>query len=286
MFVVAEAKKIDSKDDKVSETNSSVTEDRTPDHVACEYVDVEEIAIGEVKVPNYSAEEHETWSLLMAAQEKLIPGRACDAFIFGLEKVNFPSERIPSLAEVSANIERHSGWSLVRVEGLVRESAFFDLLSRKKFPSTDFIRKRAELEYTPAPDMFHDLFGHTPLLTNEDFTEFFQDFGRIGVNASERFASDHPVHKMLARIYWFTVEFGLTRGHSGEYRAYGSGSTSSPKEIQFCVSDECQKVPFDIDQIAAKDYDIWKLQEEVFVVDTFAELGQGFRSWAKRNGLL
>jgi phenylalanine-4-hydroxylase len=249
-----------------------------------EYCEVNEAPIENAPVPTYTAEEHGTWEILLQTQEKLLPGRACQEFLEGLEAVKFPKQRIPALRDVSRTIESRTGWRLVRVEGLVHPVAFFDLLSRKIFPSTDFIRKREEVEYTPAPDMFHDLFGHTPLLTNPDFCEFFQSFGQFGVNASKRFPPEHAIHEMLPRLYWFTVEFGLINTTKG-IRAYGSGSVSSPKEIEFCVSNACRKHAWNVDTVAARAYDIWKLQEDVFVIDSFAQLGTSFRDWAKRQGI-
>jgi phenylalanine-4-hydroxylase len=250
------------------------------------YCSVFENDIEKVPVPNYTEQEHGTWKLLLARQESLMKNRACDEFIEGLGKINFPKEEIPKLRDISSSIKKHTGWTLIRVDGLVHPKDFFQLLARRVFPSTDFIRKREELDYTPAPDMFHDLFGHTPLLTNPDFTEFFEDFGRIGVTAYKKFPDEnHEIHKMLPRIYWFGVEFGLIDTPKG-IRAYGSGSVSSPQELEFCVSDKCKKLPFHIDAVASKDYDIWHLQEEVFVIPSFNDLGQQFRAWAKRNHVL
>jgi len=250
-----------------------------------EYVKVYEKPIEEVPVPNYSDEEHGTWELLIKTQQSLVKNRACEPFIKGLERVNFPENHIPKLRDISANIEKHSGWKLLRVDGLVHPTDFFDLLSRQIFPSTDFIRKRSELLYTPAPDMFHDLFGHSPLLTDPDFCEFFKDFGTIGVNASKRFPQDHFVHQALPRLYWFNVEFGLINDPKG-LRAYGAGSVSSPEEIKFCVSEKSRKHPFDVEVISKRDYDIWHLQEDVFVIDSFQQLGKEFRAWARRSDLL
>ncbi|MEO5666435.1 MAG: phenylalanine 4-monooxygenase [Bdellovibrionota bacterium] len=249
-----------------------------------EYCKVDERPLSEVPVPPYTEEEHGTWALLLAKQDQLVVGRACDEFIEGLKVVKFPKTEIPRLRDISARIEAATGWKIVRVDGLVHTKDFWNLLSRKIFPSTDFIRKRAELDYTPEPDMFHDLFGHTPLLTNPEFTEFFQDFGHIGVRATDKYPEDHEIHKMLGRIYWFTVEFGLIQTASG-LRAYGSGSVSSPEEMQFCVSDKCRHHPFDIEVISKRDYDIWHLQEDVFVIPSFEKLGKDFRAWAKRQGV-
>jgi phenylalanine-4-hydroxylase len=238
--------------------------------------------IHDVPVPQYTEEEHGTWKLLMESQAKVLPGRACDEFLDGLEKINFPKENIPSLASISDLIEPYTGWRLMRVDGLVPDKEFFHLLAEKIFPSTDFIRKREELGYTPAPDMFHDLLGHVPLLIHPRFAAFFEKFGRAGVKA---FALNHPATKMLPRIYWYTVEFGLVQNSDG-LRIFGAGIVSSPKEAVYSVSPEPDKFKFDIEGIAAKPYDIWHMQGELFIIESFDQLESEFDRWATAQGLL
>jgi phenylalanine-4-hydroxylase len=237
--------------------------------------------IHEVDVPAYTEEEHGTWALLVENQQKVLPGRACNEFMEGLSQIRFPADRIPRLADISDAIEKHTGWTLTRVDGLVPDKEFFHLLAERIFPSTDFIRARSELGYTPAPDMFHDLLGHVPLLTNPRFTAFFEKFGRAGVKA---FQLNHPATKMLPRIYWYTVEFGLIRNPEG-LRIYGSGIVSSPNEVLFSLSDKPTKRPFDIDVIANKPYDIWHMQEELFVIESFDQLELEFDRWTRQQGL-
>jgi phenylalanine-4-hydroxylase len=238
--------------------------------------------IHEVEVPNYSEEEHGTWALLMENQEKVLPHRACTEFMEGLEGVSFPKGRIPRLADISDAIEKHTGWTLMRVDGLVPDREFFQLLAERIFPSTDFIRPREELGYTPSPDMFHDLLGHVPLLINERFTAFFEKFGKAGVRA---FELNHPGTKMLPRIYWYTVEFGLIKNSEG-LRIYGSGIVSSPNEVLYSLSNEPKHIPFDIEAIAQKPYDIWHMQEELFVINSFEQLESEFDRWARSQDLL
>lgn len=238
--------------------------------------------IHEVEVPNYTSEEHGTWALLIENQEKVLPARACNEFVEGLKAIGFPKKHIPKLADISDAIEKCTGWKLMRVDGLVPDKEFFHLLAEKIFPSTDFIRTREELGYTPSPDMFHDLLGHVPLLVNPRFTAFFEKFGQAGVKA---FQLNHPATKMLPRIYWYTVEFGLIRNLEG-LRIYGAGIVSSPNEVLYSLSEKPKKIPFDIDVIAAKPYDIWHMQEELFVIESFDQLEMEFDRWAKTQGLL
>jgi phenylalanine-4-hydroxylase len=238
--------------------------------------------IHDVAVPNYTEEEHGTWSILMDNQIKVLPERACNEYMAGLKKINFAKKRIPKLADVSDAVEDATGWKLMRVDGLVPDKEFFQLLKEKIFPSTDFIRGRDEVGYTPSPDMFHDLLGHVPLLTDSRFTAFFEKFGIAGVNA---FQKNHPGTKMLPRIYWYTVEFGLIRNPEG-LRIYGSGIVSSPNETLYSLSDKPKLHPFDIEAIAKKPYDIWHMQEELFVIESFDQLELEFDRWATRQGLL
>lgn len=251
-----------------------------------EYVIFKELAIEDAPIPTYTEVEHGTWALLIEAQKKLLPGRACDEYLQGLENVNFPETRIPTLKEISDQVKQFTGWKLMRADGLVHPKDFFGLLSRKTFPSTDFIRKREELNYTPAPDMFHDLFGHTPLLTNNDFCDFFQLFGTVGVNAYKKYPDEnHEVNTMLARTYWYTVEFGLIENPDG-MRIFGSGQLSSPNEVIYTLTDKCKKILFDMDVVTHKDYDIWHMQEEVFYVKSWSDLTEGFKNWALSKELL
>lgn len=232
--------------------------------------------IHDVPVPTYSPIEHQTWATLLGNQQRVLPGRACREFLNGLEVIDFPRDHIPRLADISDRVEACTGWRLVRVDGIVPDAEFFALLASRHFPSTDFIRKPEELGYTPAPDMFHDLMGHVPLLTDRRFCAFFERFGQVGVKA---FELDHPAREWLPRIYWYTVEFGLIR-EGNEHHIYGSGILSSPDEVLFSLSDQTHKCPFDIEVMSAEPYDIWHMQQKLFVIESFDQLEQSFARWA------
>lgn len=240
-----------------------------------------ELDIHRAAVPDYTDIEHHTWATLLANQAAVLPGRACSEFLAGLALIDFPKERIPRLADISDRIEATTGWRLTRVDGIVPDKDFFELLAQRIFPSTDFIRKPEEIGYTPAPDMFHDLLGHAPLLSNPRFASFFERFGRAGVKA---FESEHPGRVWLPRIYWYTVEFGLIRNPEG-LRIYGAGIMSSPNEVLYSLSDKTRKVDFDIDLIAETSYDIWHMQEQLFVIDSFDQLENEFAHWTEQHGL-
>ena len=242
----------------------------------------DELDIHKAAIPLYTETEHRTWATLLANQRAVLPNRACAEFIAGLEVIDFPADRIPRLVDVSDRLEAQTGWRLTRVDGIVPDKDFFPLLAQRIFPSTDFIRKPEEVGYTPAPDMFHDLLGHVPLLTNPRFCHFFEQFGQAGVNA---FALDHPAQVWLPRLYWYTVEFGLINSDDGR-RIYGSGIVSSPQEVLYSLSEKTRKKAFDIETIIATPYDIWHMQEELFVIDSFEQLENSFSQWADGHGLL
>ncbi len=233
----------------------------------------------DITYPGYSEEEHETWKLMYARQEKLLPGRASDEYLEGLKLMDFPRDRIPALGDASRVLEKTTNWKVARVPGLLHEQDFFSRLARRVFPSTDYIRPRHEMDYTPAPDLFHDVFGHMPMITNPVFANFYQKIGQAALNAQGQ------DRRRLERIYWFTVEFGLIR-NNGDLRIYGNGIISSYSEVQFSLTDEAEKRPFDPDKMAEQEYDVWHMQPLLFVIDSFEQLEEGFYGWARKRKLL
>jgi phenylalanine-4-hydroxylase len=191
----------------------------------------------------------------------------------------FPKERIPALREVSRVLERTTGWTVARVPGLLHEEDFFGSLACRVFPSTDYIRPRHEMDYTPAPDLFHDVFGHTPMITNQAFADFYQRLGAAAISARGK------DRRLLERFYWFTVEFGLIRAGDG-LRIYGNGILSSCAEVHHSLTDAVVKLDFDPDRIVEQEYDVWHLQPVLFVIDSFEQLATEFDAWAKRRELL
>ncbi len=235
----------------------------------------------EIPYPNYSADEHDIWKTLYARQRELIPGRACQEYIDGLGMLRLPEDRVPALRDVSAVLEKATNWKLTRSPGLLHEKDFFERLARRVFPATDYVRPRQELDYTPAPDLFHDVFGHTPMIVHDQFANFFQKIGEAA--ASENAVGD--VRLGLVRIYWFTVEFGLIDTPQG-MRIYGNGITSSYGEVQHSLTDAVEKRPFIPEKVAQQEYDIWHMQPVLFVIDSFEQLETGFENWAKSHRLL
>ena len=199
-------------------------------------------------------------------------------FLDGVKILGLQNDRIPALRELSASLEEATGWKVARIPGLLHERDFFGLLARRIFPSTDYIRGVEELDYTPAPDLFHDIFGHMPMLTDPDFADFYHRFGKAALNAAGQDRNS------LERLHWFTVEFGLVDQAIGR-RIYGAGILSSKEEVRHALSDEVTVHHFDSDRVTEQDYEVWHLQDVLFVVDSFAELESGFKEWTARRGL-
>ncbi|MCS3611226.1 phenylalanine 4-monooxygenase [Salinibacter ruber] len=234
----------------------------------------------EIEYPDYPDEDHETWQILVERQMEQLPGRACEAYMRGQDVLGLEGDQIPDLADLSRRLNEETGWEVANVPGLIHEKNFFSLLSQRKFPSTNYVRGREELDYTPAPDCFHDIFGHMPMLTQPEFADFYQLYGQAAQNAE---GADRP---RLERFHWFTVEFGLIQEQE-EKRIFGAGIVSSNEEVTHALSDEVTLHPFDPEHIVEKDdYEVYNLQKELFVLDSFEQLVDGFRDWTSKNGLL
>jgi len=215
---------------------------------------------------SYTAADHETYRRLYARQAALLPGLACDEFIAALPSLG-ASDHIPRFADINERLRKATGWEIVTVPGLIPEVPFFTLLANRKFPVTDWIRKPEEFDYIVEPDVFHDLFGHVPLLFNPVFADHMQEYGKGGLKAHSLGACEQ-----LSRLYWYTVEFGLIRQADG-LRAYGAGILSSSGELQHSVqSAEPQRLPLDIERVMRTRYKIDSYQQTYFVINSFQEL--------------
>ncbi len=214
----------------------------------------------------YSAADHDTYRRLYARQLQQLPGLACDEFIEAVQQLGAP-DRIPRFDDISERLFKASGWQIVGVPGLIPEEAFFALLADRKFPVTDWIRKPEEFDYVVEPDIFHDLFGHVPLLFDPTFADYMQAYGAGGLKASRLDACE-----LLARLYWYTVEFGLIATPAG-LRAYGAGILSSAGELRHSItSREPRRVAFDLQRLMRSRYKIDTYQASYFVVDSFQQL--------------
>jgi len=215
----------------------------------------------------YSQEEHAIWRLLFERQQRLLVGRACREYLEGLGMLGVAADGIPDFRGLSEVLEHATGWRIVAVPGLVPDDVFFAHLARRRFPSTCFIRRRDQLDYLQQPDVFHDICGHVPLLMNPVFADYLQAYGEGGLKALRL---GHLPH--LARLYWYTVEFGLIATEEG-LRIYGSGILSSAGESVYALDDpRPRRLRFDLRRIMRTRYRIDDFQEIYFVIDDFREL--------------
>ena len=216
---------------------------------------------------DYSAEEHAVWRLLFERQQRLLVGRACDEYLAGLGALGVAAAGIPDFRELSDILDSATGWRIVAVPGLVPDGVFFAHLARREFPSTCFIRRRDQLDYLQEPDVFHDICGHVPLLMNPVFADYLQAYGEGGLKALRLGHLER-----LARLYWYTVEFGLIATPAG-LRIYGSGILSSAGESVYCLDDpRPHRIRFDLRRVMRTRYRIDRFQETYFVIDEFQQL--------------
>jgi phenylalanine-4-hydroxylase len=216
---------------------------------------------------SYSAEEHGRWDRLFARAMDILPGRACDEFLDAMNKLQLSEKGVPDMERLSDRLEKMTGWRVVPVTDLVPDEIFFDHLANKRFPAGAFIRSEQEMDYLEEPDIFHDIFGHVPLLANPVYSDFIQAYGKGGQRALRlgRLAN-------LARLYWYTVEFGLVRSNNG-LRIFGAGIMSSTAESVFSLEDSSpHRVAFDLERVMRTRYIIDDFQKTYFVIDSFERL--------------
>jgi phenylalanine-4-hydroxylase len=215
----------------------------------------------------YSDEEHAIWRFLFERQQRLLVGRACREYLEGLRGLGVASAGIPNFGRLSDILDRATGWRIVAVPGLVPDDVFFAFLAERRFPSTCFIRRRDQLDYLQEPDVFHDIYGHVPLLMNPVFADYMQAYGKAGLKALRL-----GYLRQLARLYWYTVEFGLIATQEG-LRIYGSGILSSAGESIYCLEDpQPHRMGFDLCRVMRTQYRIDRYQETYFMIDGFEQL--------------
>ncbi|ATE65584.1 phenylalanine 4-monooxygenase [Rhizorhabdus dicambivorans] len=215
----------------------------------------------------YGASEHATWDKLFARQTAMLPGRVVPAFLEGVALAGLDRPGIPNFEELSERLMKATGWQVLAVPGLVPEDVFFDHLAHRRFVAGSFIRRPDQLDYLQEPDVFHDVFGHVPLLAHPIFADYMQAYGQGGLRALEKGAIDR-----LARLYWYTVEFGLIRDGDG-CKLYGAGIVSSYGESIFALDDPSpNRIGFDLKRVMRTRYRIDDYQQNYFVIDSFDDL--------------
>ena len=216
---------------------------------------------------SYSTEEHDRWDRLFARIGEVLPGRACDEFIEAMGQLRLSESGIPDMEKLSDRLEKLTGWRVVPVHGLVPDEVFFDHLANRRFPAGAFIRSEAEMDYLEEPDIFHDIFGHVPLLANPAYSDFMEAYGKGGQRALSmgRLAN-------LARLYWYTIEFGLIHTSEG-LRIFGAGIMSSVGETRFALDDPSpNRIDFDLTRVMRTNYIIDDYQQTYFAIESFEKL--------------
>lgn len=215
----------------------------------------------------YTSEEHAVWDILYQRQIEVLPGLAADEFLQGLKALDLGKGGIPNFETMSDELEALTGWRVVAVPGLVPDAVFFEHLANRRFPAGQFIRKREQLDYLQEPDVFHDVFGHVPMLTNPIFADYMEAYGKGGLRSLE-----WDCLKNLAALYWYTVEFGLIKTDKG-MRIYGAGIVSSKTESIFAIHDASpNRIGFDLERVMTTDYRIDDFQQTYFAIDGYKQL--------------
>lgn len=222
----------------------------------------------EPKQADYDSDDDAIWDDLFARQMDVLPGRAASAFMAGLEKLDLSRGGVPEFARLSSELGGMTGWSVVPVPMLIPDHVFFWHLANRRFPAGNFIRTRETFDYIQEPDVFHDVFGHVPMLTDPVFADYMQEYGHAGWKAMR-----YNRLKALGALYWYTVEFGLIEEAPGDIRAYGAGIVSGPAEAQFAVEAQSpNRVMLNVDRVMRTDYVISDLQPTYFVIESFEDL--------------
>ncbi|MDW7694365.1 phenylalanine 4-monooxygenase [Flammeovirgaceae bacterium SG7u.111] len=215
----------------------------------------------------YTSEDFEVWKKLVDRQMEQLPQVASPAYLEGISAIGFTREAIPKFSEVNEVLEAKTGWNLEVVKGLIPNKEFFELLKNQRFPASTWFRKLSQLGYLEEPDMFHDVFGHVPLLTNQHFCDFLSGLSEIAL----RHIENEWAIELVSRLYWYTVEFGLIR-EEGKTKIYGAGILSSSGESVYCLSNKATHLPYNVTEILATPYIKDKFQEKYWVISSYKEL--------------
>lgn len=214
----------------------------------------------------YDDEAHDVWRVLYDRRMATLHDTGSAVFLDGLQRIGLAPDRVPELSGVNQRLAARTGWSAVGVRGFIPAAQFFRCLAQRRFPTTLSVRPRAQLDYLPEPDIFHDVFGHVPLHAHAVFAEFLQQFGVLASHADTEAETT-----AMARLFWFTVEFGLIR-ERGRIRIYGSGLISSHGDAANALGPRCDRRPFDLHDVLSQPFEIDRIQDVLFVLESFDQL--------------
>ena len=231
----------------------------------------------EQRYGGYTKDDHEAWQMLFDRQMTYLADHASQTYLTGARLINLRRDRVPPLTDINERLKPRTGWQSRAVPGYLPPKAFFACLSRREFPTTVVIRPKTSLDYLPQPDIFHDVFGHVPLHADPIFADFLQTYGLAALKCDD---DEHT--KRLARLFWFTVEFGLIR-EGGELKVYGSGLISSPGESRHSLtSSEVERRPFDLETVCDTHFEIDHYQPILYVLESFEQLRDAMQTYASR----
>ncbi|MEI8137246.1 MAG: phenylalanine 4-monooxygenase [Bacteroidota bacterium] len=225
---------------------------------------------------NYTPEDFLVWKTLFNRQMKNLENKVSNEFILSLENVGFKADLIPDFTEVNQKLNNYTGWQLITVPNISEADEFFTFLSQKKFTSTCWLRTLQQLDYLEEPDMFHDVFGHTPLLSNTSYSLFFEAMGKLAV----KYINEKEIILKLQRLYWFTIEFGLIN-EDNQIKVFGAGIISSKEETENAIGNKSIKTDFNLAKIMKHDFRTDVLQNEYFVIDSFEQLSESLKQFEK-----
>ena len=227
----------------------------------------------------YTAEDHDVWRILYERRVPQLSDTASQTFLKGIDLIGLDAKHVPDLADVNRRLKPLTGWQAMPVPGYLPAKDFFLSLSERKFPTTITVRPRAQLDYLPEPDIFHDVFGHVPLHTEPVFANFLQHYGHVALHTH-----DEKELTELARLFWFTVEFGLIR-ENGKVKLFGSGLMSSAGEGPHALSDKVEKRNFDLNQVVNQSFEIDHYQPLLFVIESFDQLYDAMKEWSSVHSI-
>ncbi|MEO6805780.1 MAG: phenylalanine 4-monooxygenase [Edaphobacter sp.] len=220
---------------------------------------------------DYTPEQHAIWAELVSRRMPQLRDHACQEYLDGFHQIGLREDKLPNLSQVSALLQPRTGWQSTPVSGFLPPDAFFEMLANRMFPTTTWLRSRDSMEYTPEPDIFHDVFGHVPMHAHPVFGNFLQSYGQICARLT-----DHEQLERMGRLFWFTVEFGLIR-QNGEIKVYGSGLISSHGECTRVLAGGCEVKDFDLDAVLNQQFDTGAMQPVLYAVESFDQIYEATR---------
>lgn len=226
---------------------------------------------------SYSREQHAVWSELVRRRIPQLEEHACTEYLDGFQQIGLREDRIPDLAAVNQRLGPRTGWNATPVSGFLPPDAFFEMLAARQFPTTTYIRSREAMEYTPEPDIFHDVFGHVPMHAHPVFADFLQHYGRVCLALID----NKKKLEQMGRIFWFTVEFGVIR-QSGKIKLYGSGLISSHGESTHVIQGGPEIRDFNLDQVMAQQVNVAEMQKVLYAVESFDQIYQAVQDAEQR----